>query len=38
MLMSFGTAMPGDPADLDADGAVNTADISLMLLSFGLCG
>jgi hypothetical protein len=38
MLMSFGTAMPGDPADLDADGAVNTADISLMLLSFGPCG
>jgi hypothetical protein len=37
MLMNFGAAMPGDPADLDASGQVDTADISLLLLGFGDC-
>jgi hypothetical protein len=36
--MSFGAAMPGDPADLDDNQHIDTADLSLMLLSFGPCG
>jgi len=38
LLLSFGSAMPGDPSDLDASGQIDNADISLLLLSFGPCG
>jgi hypothetical protein len=29
--------MPGDPSDLDHNGLVDTADVSMLLLDFGSC-
>jgi len=37
MLSKFGAVLPGDKADINSDGFVDSSDIGGLLSSFGLC-